>query len=245
MYRGQHRDRPRGQGRGADDGRLGGQYPPPAGRGGQREADHPGAVLAADHGHGHDRDDGLAEVDPGEADLGRVELAGPRPGRSPRSPRSRPPPRSARPRRAAASRYRAGCAASSTPRAPRPSHVPPAQQEHREGQGEGGPGAQHRETGPRRQREVPGAGRIGRGDLGVVRMLCWTANAAAGVTRTSHCSAPAGRIPGVTASRYGSTMPTITAVTAPALRRSSVPTASPSTAATASSAAVPATIRAR
>ena len=39
-------------------------------------------------------------------------------------------------------------------------------------------------------------------------------------------------------------MPTITAVTAPALRRSSVPTARAKTAATASSAAVPATIRA-
>ena len=45
----------------------------------------------------------------------------------------------------------------------------------------------------------------------------------------------------MTASRYGSTMPAITAVTAPALRRSSVPTASPSMAATPSSAAVPTT----
>src|SRR5579875_594501 len=76
-------------------------------------------------------------------------------------------------------------------------------------------------------------------------MLCWIANAAAGVTRTSHCSAPDGSTPGTIASRYGSTTPAITAVTAAALRRSSVPTARASTPATASSAAVPATIRTR
>ena len=70
------------------------------------------------------------------------------------------------------------------------------------------------------------------------------ANPAAGVTRTSHSSAPTGSTPSSTASRYGSTIPAITAVTAPALRRSSVPTARASTAATASSAAVPTTIRA-
>ena len=206
-------------------------------------ADHPGAVLAADHGHGHDRDDGLAQVDPGEADLGRVDLAG-RPGRAGHRVRRepRPPPRSARPRPAAASRCRAGCAAWSTPRAPRPSCVPPAEQEQREGQGERRP----RRTAPRTRPTGPAGSspcQACRRSLtwGYCVRLCWTANAAAGVTRSSHCSAPTGRMPGTVASRYGSTMPAITAVTAPALRRSSVPTASPSTAETASSAAVPTT----
>ena len=61
----------------------------------QRDADHAGAVLAADGQHGHDGDDRLAEVDPGQADLGGV--FGAVPGRAPdgRAPPRRPPPRSA------------------------------------------------------------------------------------------------------------------------------------------------------
>src|SRR5216683_1241950 len=42
----------------------------------QRDADHAGAVLAADHQHSQDGDDRLAELDPGEAELGGVHRAG-------------------------------------------------------------------------------------------------------------------------------------------------------------------------
>ena len=132
--------------------------PPPAGHGGQRDADHPGAVLAADHEHGQDRDDRLAEVDAGEADR-RVELAAARPGRSPRSPRAPSATVSA----AAASSSQPGrprCAAWSTRRAPR-AHT--SRRRSRNGgkpSASRGPAAQHREPGPRPEREVPVGGRV-------------------------------------------------------------------------------------
>ena len=72
--------------------------------------------------------------------------------------------------------------------------------------------------------------------------LCWMAKAAAGVTRSSQSAAPAGSTD-ATPRMYGSTMATMTTVTAAALRRRMVPRARASTAATASSAAVPATTR--
>src|SRR6266511_4010435 len=68
------------------------------------------------------------------------------------------------------------------------------------------------------------------------------AKAAAGVSRSSHSEAPAGRTE-ATARMYGRTISTMTPVTAPALRRSTVPTPRARTAATASSAAVPTTTR--
>src|SRR6266511_2934919 len=53
--------------------------------------------------------------------------------------------------------------------------------------------------------------------------LCWMAKAAAGVSRSSHCAAPAGRTE--VARRYGRTIAAMTAVTAVALRRSRAPVA--------------------
>ena len=69
--------------------------------------------------------------------------------------------------------------------------------------------------------------------------VCWTAKAAAGVTRASQSVGPTGRMGTATVSRYGRTITTITAATAAALRRSTVPMASAMTAAAASTAAVP------
>ena len=71
---------------------------------------------------------------------------------------------------------------------------------------------------------------------------CWTAKAAAGVIRSTQSAAPAGRTE-TTPSRYGRTITTMTTVTAAALRRRMVPTARARTAATATSAAVPTTMR--
>ena len=68
------------------------------------------------------------------------------------------------------------------------------------------------------------------------------AKAAAGVTRSSHWAAPNGSNP-ATPRMNGSTITTIAAVTAAALRRSMVPSARARTVATASRAAVPATTR--
>src|SRR5216684_1930991 len=68
------------------------------------------------------------------------------------------------------------------------------------------------------------------------------AKAAAGVIRSSHCEALAGRMD-ATPRMYGSTIATMTVVTAAALRRNRAPTASARTAATAISAAVPAITR--
>src|SRR5262245_60302077 len=68
------------------------------------------------------------------------------------------------------------------------------------------------------------------------------ANPAAGVSRSSHAETPAGRMLG-TARTWGSTIATMTAAAAAALRRSMAPTARARTAATASSAAVPAITR--
>ena len=78
---------------------------------------------------------------------------------------------------------------------------------------------------------------------------CCTDKAAAGVACSGQPPAPPGPRPcaagsGPKASRYGTNITTITVATAGALRRTMVPMASASTAATASSAPVPATIRA-
>jgi hypothetical protein len=73
-------------------------------------------------------------------------------------------------------------------------------------------------------------------------MLCWMANPAAGVIRSSHSPAPAGSRE-ATASTYGSTRTTMAVVTAAAVRRMIAPTATARAAATASSNAVPATTR--
>ena len=83
-------DEPPGQQRGKDgegpgdqhqsgqDGGLGRQHGDPPGHRGQGEADHARAVLAADGHDGQHRDHRLAEVDAGQADLGRVLGAAPR-----------------------------------------------------------------------------------------------------------------------------------------------------------------------
>jgi len=67
---------------------------------------------------------------------------------------------------------------------------------------------------------------------GYAGMLCSTAMAAAGVIRSTQSPTPAGRA--VIASRYGSTITTVTAI---APRRSTAPTARARTEATAMSAA--------
>src|SRR6185437_12677564 len=69
---GQHGHGPGGQGQRGDPGRLGGQHDRAARYGGQGDPDHAAAVLAADDEHGQDGDDGLAEVDAGQRDLGGV-----------------------------------------------------------------------------------------------------------------------------------------------------------------------------
>ena len=71
---------------------------------------------------------------------------------------------------------------------------------------------------------------------------CWIAKAAAGVIRSSQSSTPTGSTE-ATLRMYGSTIATTTMVIAATLRRSTAPRARASTAATASSAAVPATAR--
>ena len=77
QQRAEHGDGPGREHQAADDDRLGGQDGPPARHGGQRDPDHAGAVLAADGQHGEDGDDRLAQVDPGQADLGRVQAQPP------------------------------------------------------------------------------------------------------------------------------------------------------------------------
>ena len=58
-----------------DERGLGGQHGQAARHRGQRDADHAGAVLAADRQHGDDRDDRLAGLDASEAELGGVRPA--------------------------------------------------------------------------------------------------------------------------------------------------------------------------
>src|ERR1039458_9828882 len=73
-------------------------------------------------------------------------------------------------------------------------------------------------------------------------VACWMAKAAAGVIRSSQSAAPTGRMEAAPR-MYGSTIATMTRLTAAALRRSIVPRATARTAATAISAAVPTTMR--
>ena len=75
-------------------------------------------------------------------------------------------------------------------------------------------------------------------------MACSTANPAAGVTRSSQPAAPGGRTLSGLAKKYGTTITATTTATGPAPCRKIVPRASARTAATASSAAVPAIRRA-
>ncbi len=89
------------------------------------------------------------------------------------------------------------------------------------------PGAQHREAGPRGQRVVAVAGRVGGGDLRVRREACWMANAAAGVTRSSQSAAPTGSTEAIAEDVRAGRSTTMTAVTAAALRRSTVPRPGP------------------
>ena len=183
---------------------LGGQDGGPARHRRQGGADHAAAVLAADRQHGQDGDHRLAELDPGEAELGR-DRSQPRPGTGRRErhatagqrdgaqqpPVARRWSREQQPqagRRRSRSFVHSACSAGLM----RPSGAagrPP---------GPGAAAAQAHSTakpGPRRQRVVAVATACRCwSTCGYGRSVCWTAKAAAGVTRSQPLpSAPAGR----------------------------------------------------